>query len=372
MPPGPDHLKRHEAAGEARADAADAVVRPGGCRSGNSGSVPVGGRRIGVVVDEVVALQDRTREVRMCGLDTRVDDRDDDLRRAGGQVPGGGEVQGRVRRVRRIGIARRQRGGGRREHACGHRGRGGCSDPARRRRRTVATVATGLDSRHAPGVARSRRRARACGFVRRHARAAGDPRRVRRRDHHRRVGADLVQPRARGRRRAGRVRLEEAAARGVRRGRRRLRRGVAGVRARALVRGARRRPVRPGARRGAARHGGTRSPLAGGGERRGGAPHLGCRGRARRRARPCRRRNPHAAARLGVDLPRAGAARAGVVARGARSGRSAARRLPPGDRRSPRTPRCSSSRAASSPRSSSSCSSWSTGGGCHRPRPASS
>ncbi len=42
------------------------------------------------------------------------------------------------------------------------------------------------------------------------------------------------------------------------------------------------------------------------------------------------------------------------------------------DRRSPRTPRCSSSRAASSPRSSSSCSSWSTGGGCHRPRPASS
>ena len=38
---------------------------------------------------------------------------------------------------------------------------------------------------------------------------------------------------------------------------------------------------------------------------------------------PGRRRNPHAAARLGVDLPRAGAARARVVARGARSGRSA-------------------------------------------------
>ena len=45
---------------------------------------------------------------------------------------------------------------------------------------------------------------------------------------------------------------------------------------------------------------------------------LGRRGRARRRARPCRRRNPHAATRLGVDLPRAGATRAGPVARGAR------------------------------------------------------
>ena len=152
----------------------------------------------------------------------------------------------------------------------------------------------------------------------------------------------------------------------------RLRRGVAGVRARALVRGARRRAVRPGARRRAARHGGTRSPLTCGGERRGGAAHLGRSGRARRRARPCRRRNPHAAARLGVDLPRAGAARAGVAARGARSGRSARA----GSRRETvdhaQTPRCSSSRAASSRRSSSSCSSSSTGGGCHRPRPASS
>ena len=104
----PHHLKWHEAAGEARADAADAVVRPGGCRSGNSGSVPVGGRRIGVVVDEVVALKDRTREVRMCGVDTRVDDRDDDLRRACGDLPRGGEVQRGVRRMGRVRIAGKQ------------------------------------------------------------------------------------------------------------------------------------------------------------------------------------------------------------------------------------------------------------------------
>ena len=50
---------------------------------------------------------------------------------------------------------------------------------------------------------------------------------------------------------------------------------------------------------------------------------VGRRGRARRRARPCGRRRPHAAARLGVDLPRAGAARAGGLARGARSVRPA-------------------------------------------------
>ena len=59
-------------------------------------------------------------------------------------------------------------------------------------------------------AARARRRARARGLVDRHARAARDPRAVRRRDHVGRVGAHVLQPRARGRRRAGGVRARAA------------------------------------------------------------------------------------------------------------------------------------------------------------------
>ena len=55
-----EHAERHDAAPEARPDAAEAVVRTGGCGSRDGGAMPVasGVRRVRVVVDEVVARAD--------------------------------------------------------------------------------------------------------------------------------------------------------------------------------------------------------------------------------------------------------------------------------------------------------------------------
>ena len=61
----PKHAERHDAAPEARPDAADAVVRTGGCGSRDCGAMPVasGVRRVRVVVDEVVPGTDASGEV---------------------------------------------------------------------------------------------------------------------------------------------------------------------------------------------------------------------------------------------------------------------------------------------------------------------
>ena len=90
----------------------------------------------------------------------------------------------------------------------------------------------------------------------------------------------------------------------------RVRRCLPRVRARAVLRRARRRALRSGARRRAPRL--RRARPADGGRRVGRARRadVGPGGRDRRRARPRRRRDPHRDARLGVDLPRPGAARA--------------------------------------------------------------
>ena len=123
------------------------------------------------------------------------------------------------------------------------------------------------------------------------------------------MGVDLVQPRPRRDRRPGRLPRETTSRAGVRRRHARLRGGVACLRARHLVRRPRRSPLRAGRRRGAARLRRPRPPHRDRRHRRARRSHLGEGGRARRGARPGGGRDPHGDARLGVDLPRAGAAR---------------------------------------------------------------
>ena len=82
----------------------------------------------------------------------------------------------------------------------------------------------------------------------------------------------------------------------------------------------------------------------------------------RRRARAGRRRDPDRDARLGVDLLRAGAARAAHAGRRRRSACPAAVRAGGASERRPRTSRCCFSPARSRPRCSCSCCCSSTGG----------
>ena len=126
--------------------------------------------------------------------------------------PGGGRIADihAVGQVRALGVSRRaapRRPGG---------GSARCDRAHRSARRPLPRdgLANGVGAR---ATARCCRRPRARRLVDRHARAPGDPRPVRRRDHLGGVGAHVVQPRARAARRARRVRLETQAPRGVRR-----------------------------------------------------------------------------------------------------------------------------------------------------------
>ena len=319
MSPRAEHAERHDRAGEARADAADPVVRSRGRDARDSGAVSRPGRigRVRVLVHEVVSRQHRACQVGVGGVDPGVDDRDDHVGRSGRQLPRRRQAERCVRGMACLRIAGRE-GSGCGCQCTGHR-RGG-RDRARALARTAhcRTVASALDSRHARRAARSRCRARARRLLDRHARTPRDPRAVRRGDHVGRVGAHVVQPRARPRRGARGVRRPKAAHAVVRVRCRGVRGRVARVRSRALVRGPRRRAVRSGSRGGGDRHRRSRPPLAGHGERRGRPAVLGRRRRARCRARARCGRDPHGAARLGVDLSRAGASRARAAPRASR------------------------------------------------------
>ncbi len=103
----PEHAERHDAAVEAGADAADAVVRTCGGDARDRRAVTAAGRigRVRVPVHEVVPGQDRAGEVGMRRVDAGVDDRDDDVRRAGRDFPGLGKVQRRVCGMGRVRVA---------------------------------------------------------------------------------------------------------------------------------------------------------------------------------------------------------------------------------------------------------------------------
>ena len=125
----------------------------------------------------------------------------------------------------------------------------------------------------------------------------------------RRLGAHVVQPRARTPRGARRVPRPAAASQGVRVGSDRVRSVVPGLRPRAVLRGARRGTLVPGCGRSLRRRGRPRPSLRDDWERGSGGPLLGGCRRARRRPRSCGGRGPDRDARLGVDLPRPGATR---------------------------------------------------------------
>ena len=133
-----------------------------------------------------------------------------------------------------------------------------------------------------------------------------------------RVGADDLQPRACGCRRSGCLCGPSATGDGIRRRDSRVRDGIARVRACADLCMASRRPDGAGCRWGAADLRRARASLRGRALRRRGGQDLG-RSRDRGRcARPCRRWNPDADARLGVDLLRASAPRTPYARRGSR------------------------------------------------------
>ena len=184
----------------------------------------------------------------------------------------------------------------------------------------VDTIGNGvgqLGGTHPYRFARDVGRPRPGRFVGRHDRAARDPRALRRRDRHARLGVDVVQPRARARSSAGRPPRAPQPDPRLRGRHRPLRDGIARVRIRPRRSECSSRPARarvwPAPRSSAVLSPCSQTLRAG----CTGRPDLGPRRCNRRSPRPSSGRRSHAAVRLGVDLPRPGArdpARAADVA----------------------------------------------------------
>ena len=169
-------------------------------------------------------------------------------------------------------------------------------------------------SRGSLGTARPGGRSRSCRLVRRDVGAARHRVALRGEHHRRRLGADLVQPRAGCRRCAGGAPGAGPLTAPLRGGARGVRGGVARVRVRVVLLRVARRPLRPGGRCGACRRNGARPVGWGRGVGAAGRPRVGARGHSRGGTGAGDRRHPDAARRLGGHLPCPGAGGTAPVA----------------------------------------------------------